>query len=153
MLSDAEPTALHALSVLMLASMIPPTPAPPAEGRRVELAQVIVRSHVVIRVETVRAIEPPLQAMFREKKGPRCVAMADIAGAAIILPGSVDLILRGGDRVRTRFAASCPALDYYSGFYLAPTQDRMFCAGRDMVRDRAGGACPVQRIKMLVPRR
>lgn len=150
---DGEPTSLTMPSVLLLAGLALSGAPSAAEERGVDLAQVVVRSHVVIRVETVRAVDPPLQTMFRERKGPRCVAMGDIAGAAIILPGSVDIVLRGGDRLRARFAASCPALDYYSGFYIVPTADAKFCAGRDMVRDRAGGACAVERIKALVPRR
>ena len=62
-----------------------------------------------------------------------------------------DLVLRGGDRVRARFASSCPGLDYYSGFYIAPPADAKICAGRDVIRDRAGGECAISRFRNLVP--
>lgn len=116
----------------------------------VELAQLTLRQRVVIRVQTLIAPAPKTQ--WREKSGPKCLDMADIQGAAVVAPSSVDLILRGGDRMRVRFASSCPALDYYSGFYIAPTRDGRFCAARDAVRDRAGGECAVDKLRKLVLR-
>ena len=128
----------------------PPPPVRP--GYRVEMSEIIVRSHVVIRVRTAPVIPArSLQSMFREKKGPHCVAMADLVGAAVIAPHSVDLALKNGMRVRARFDASCPGLDYYSGFYVVPTADAKICAGRDAVRDRAGGECAVDKLRELVP--
>lgn len=114
----------------------------------VETAQVIFHSRVVIRVQTRTQVQTP--APWRERKGPRCVAMSDILGAAVLAPNSVDIVLRGGARVRARFAASCPGLDYYSGFYIAPPGDAKICAGRDVVRDRAGGECAIDKFRALV---
>ena len=127
--------------------------SPPAAVRMagIELAQLSFHSRMVIRVETARITAVPLRQAFREKKGPKCLSMADIAGAAIVAPGSVDLAMRGGARIRARFAATCPALDYYSGFYIAPPGDARICAGRDVVRDRAGGECAINRFRRLVP--
>ena len=140
------------LSLLSLAALLAGArsvvPPPPVTD---EYARIIVRSHVVVRVRTAPAT--PLKNLYREKKGPQCIAMADMAGAAIIAPNSVDLVLRTGKRMRARFASSCPALDYYSGFYIAPSGDGKFCAGRDAIRDRAGGECAVQRIRELSPRK
>ena len=131
-----------------------PPPAPVRPGERIEVAEIVVRSHIVIRVRTAPIVPArSLLSMFREKKGPRCIAMADLAGAAVIAPNSVDLALRNGGRMRARFAASCPALDYYTGFYVVPTDDGKICAGRDAVRDRAGGECAVDVIRELVPRK
>jgi hypothetical protein len=124
---------------------------PAAQSERsdtLEFAQLTFHSRVVIRVETRSR---PAQTKWREKKGPHCVTMEDILGAAIIEPSSVDLVLRGGDRVRARFASSCPGLDYYSGFYIAPPADAKICAGRDVIRDRAGGECAISRFRKLVP--
>lgn len=120
-----------------------------AGGAGQPVTQVIVRSHVVVRVQAVTVPVRPLATLFHERKGPRCVALVGLAGAAVIVANSVDLVLRDGGRVRARFAASCPALDYYSGFYLVPNADGMMCAGRDVVRDRAGGECPIDRIRAL----
>lgn len=123
----------------------PPPPAPPHE--RIMLAQ-IFHSRVVIRFEAARL---PLATRWTEKKGPRCVSMSDIQGSAVIIANNVDLALRGGDRVRMRFERSCPGLDYYSGFYVVPDHDGKICAGRDVVRDRAGGECAIDKFRSLVP--
>ena len=146
------------MSALLIAALAltPAIVAPPPPGMAVrmagiELAQLSFHSRMVIRVETARITAVPLRQASREKKGPKCLSMADIAGAAIVAPGSVDLVMRGGARLRARFASTCPALDYYSGFYIAPPGDARICAGRDVVRDRAGGECAINRFRRLVP--
>jgi hypothetical protein len=79
--------------------------------------------------------------------------MSGVGGAAVIEEDSVDLILKGGQRVRARFASSCAALDYYSGFYILPTKDGRICADRDSIHTRAGGECQIARFRLLVPDR
>ncbi len=127
-----------------------PAAADPAAGS-FEIAQLTLRSRVVVRVETQVIQSAPMS--YREKKGPRCVPTASILGAAVVAPASVDFILRGGERMRARFNASCPALAFYSGFYVSPNADGQMCAGRDSVRDRAGGECEVARLRALVATR
>lgn len=123
-----------------------------AEADRILLAQLTIRSRVVVRVQT-NAPPPPPPVELAEKKGPRCVPMGDVLGAAVIAGNSVDFILRGGKRMRARFSSSCPALDYYSGFYIVPTEDGMICSDRDSVRSRAGGECSIERFRELVPKK
>ena len=118
----------------------------------VQIAQLTIRQSVIVRIQTALA-PSPLKSPWREKNGPKCIAMEDIQGAAVVAPSSVDVVLDGGTRIRARFASSCPALDYYSGFYVAPTKDGRICAGRDVVRDRAGGECAVTKFRKLVPRK
>ncbi|MBW8743521.1 MAG: hypothetical protein JF628_04120 [Sphingomonas sp.] len=65
---------------------------------------------------------------------------------------SVDLVLRGGYRMRARFSANCPGLDYYSGFYVSAGADGKLCSGRDVIRDRAGGECEIEKFRQLVAR-
>lgn len=125
--------------------------AAPIESGHVLLAQLAVRSRIVVRVQTAGISTPPVQ--LTEKKGPKCLPMADVLGAAVIAGNSVDIILRGGKRIRARFSSSCPALDYYSGFYIAPTADGMICSDRDAVRSRAGGECAIDRFRALVPKK
>ena len=130
------------------------TPLPAASSRDadgVELAQLSFRSHIVVRVQTTQLAMVP-EASLREKKGPRCVAAADILAAAVLARSSVDLVLRGGYRMRARFSANCPGLDYYSGFYVAGGADGKLCAGRDVIRDRAGGECEIEKFRQLVAR-
>lgn len=141
--------ALAGLTALAVA-LGAPASADPVEGS-FEMAQLTIRSRVVVRVQTEVVTVSPVT--YREKKGPRCLSTATILGAAVVAPGSVDFILRGGDRVRARFAASCPVLAYYSGFYVTPNADGQMCAGRDSVRDRAGGECEVAKLRALVAKR
>jgi len=117
----------------------------------VELAQLSFRSHVVVRVQTTQLAMVPL-ASLREKKGPKCIAMNDILAAAVVERSSVDLVLRGGFRIRARLAPHCPGLDYYSGFYVVPSSDGKLCASRDVIRDRAGGECEIDKFRQLVAR-
>ena len=79
--------------------------------------------------------------------------MNTVGGAAIIEADSVDLYLRGGVRMRARLDDACPALDYYSGFYISPTRDGMICADRDAIRTRAGGTCNIDRFRLLAVER
>jgi len=127
-----------------LAANAAPTPSPPPR-----YAQLIVRESVMVRLRRGQAT--PSTVRWREKKGDRCVALANVAGALITEPDSVDFILRGGSRVRARLDRECPALDYYSGFYLRPSDDGMICADRDTVHARSGGSCTISRFRKLVP--
>lgn len=128
--------------------------APPAgEAEPLVLAQLIIRERVVIRVPAQPAAATPLKVKWKEKKAPRCLPMSGVGGAAVIEEDSVDLILKGGQRVRARFASSCAALDYYSGFYILPTKDGRICADRDSIHTRAGGECQIARFRLLVPDR
>ena len=93
----------------------------------------------------------PLPPVFRDHKGPRCIDAGAIAAAAVTAPDSVDFILRGGKRVRARLDEECPALDYYSGFYVKPPHDQKICADRDSIHTRSGGDCQIDRFRTLTP--
>jgi len=131
------------------ANAAPPSPAPSRDFDAVEFAQLSFRSHIVVRVQTSQLAVMP-ETSLREKKGPKCIAAADILAAAVLARSSVDLVLRGGYRMRARFSSNCPGLDYYSGFYAVPSADGMLCADRDVVRDRAGGECEIDKFRRLV---
>ncbi|HWW64055.1 MAG TPA: hypothetical protein VNZ43_04805 [Sphingomonadaceae bacterium] len=135
--------------VLMLAASAAPVPreAPP-----LAYAQLTIRQSIIIRVPT-RAIRPSRPIEYREQKAAKCQPMADIAGAAVVKPDNIDIIYRGGLRLRAELEDACPALDYYGGFYIRPTRDGQICAGRDVIRSRAGGECRIRRFRKLVPKR
>jgi hypothetical protein len=134
------------------ANAAPPFPGPSRDSDAVELAQLSFRSHIVVRVQTRQLAMAP-ETSLREKKGPKCIAAGDILAAAVLARSSVDLVLRGGFRLRARFSSNCPGLDYYSGFYAVPAADGTLCADRDVVRDRAGGECEIDKFRRLVPRK
>ena len=138
-----------ALLLLMALSGAPET-ASPADP--VQFAQVMIREQLLIRVpadlrQAQRVAEQQIE--WKEKKGPKCVPMRLILGAALLSQNSVDLIFRDRSRVRAKLERSCPALDYYYGFYIRPNKDGQICADRDSIRSRVGGECEIEKFKLL----
>jgi hypothetical protein len=121
-----------------------------AGDQPLELAQLTIRQRIVIRVPAAPAPPPPMQRLrWKEKGGPKCIPMESLAAAAIYKADTVDLMLRGGKRLRALLDDDCPALDFYRGFYLTPNSDGKVCAGRDLIRSRMGGQCPITKFKTL----
>lgn len=128
----------------------PDTPAP-MPGLR--YADVLIRQRVIIRVPT-RDLPPPQITQWREKKAKKCIPGRPIAGAVLVSPDTVDFVLAEGLRIRAKLETSCPALDYYRGFYLRPdADDGLICAKRDAIHARSGGECVISRFRRLVPDR
>ncbi|WP_293857827.1 hypothetical protein [Sphingomonas sp. SCN 67-18] len=119
-------------------------------------AQLHIRQRVIVRVPTrpdeSRPAPPPTQK-WKERKGPECIPARELAGAAVNDTDSVDLLLRGGKRIRAQLAQDCPALNFYSGFYLRPGPDGQICEDRDSLHARSGGRCQIDRFRSLVPSR
>ncbi len=119
-----------------------------------ELAQLTIHERLIIRIPRVSPARSRVAVpVWREKKGPRCVEMKSLTGAAIGGEGEVDLIVEGTRRIRARLGEECPAPNFYSGFYLKPTKDGKICAGRDVLRSRSGARCSIDRFRRLVPAR
>ena len=137
-----------ALPVTLLALVLPALAS--ADGR-VEVAQLTIHERIVIRVPRMAAppAPQPQPVRWKERKGPRCVAAATMAGALITAPDQVDLVLIGGKRVRAKLDSDCRPLDYYSGFYVRPAADGMICAGRDPIRVRSGASCGIDKFRVL----
>ncbi len=114
----------------------------------------VVRS-VTIRDELIMRIpirpRPGPQVEWREKRGPKCIPTAAIAGAMLSGRGSVDFVLRDRSRLRAELDSDCPALDFYDGFYVQPDDNRL-CMRRDVIRSRMGGSCRIERFRQLEPR-
>jgi hypothetical protein len=127
--------------------------APRAAPERVDYAQLTVRQQIIVRVPArSRPGAPPIKPIeWKEGKGPKCVPARAIAGATLLGRNSVDLILRNNSRIRAKLENSCPALDYYQGFYISPNADGMICADRDVIRSRVGGQCEIERFRSLKP--
>ena len=131
---------------------------PPPPPRVV--TEVIIQRQLIIRVPRLPAGRSPAAATpipspmrWKEKKADKCVPLVDLAAASIVGAGSVDLILNGGKRLRARLDDDCPALDFYSGFYVRMTSDGKVCANRDAIRARSGGECRIRAFRALVPAR
>lgn len=149
------------IALTLLASAVAAgTPVAAGELNGTEFAQLTIREHIIIRVPSrlrgapapTRDMNPPRQIEWAEKKGPKCIA-ADQLGGAIVAGDYVDLVLRGGDRVRAQLDGDCSGLGYYGGFYLKPSADGQVCAGRDTLRTRSGDRCTIKKFKKLVAKK
>jgi hypothetical protein len=140
---------LLALSApLLVSAQGAPAPA------RVQFAQVTVRERIMIRVRPPRRAAPAASAtVWSERRAYRCIPVETLAGAAVSQGGDIDLMLTDGRRLRAKLGEDCPSLSFYSGFYLRPGRDGRLCGGRDVLRARSGGICPILRFRMLEARR
>lgn len=111
--------------------------------------RVVIQEQVIIGVPVRPMVSRPIK--WQEKKGPKCVPTAAIAGAFLSGRQSIDFVMRDRRRIRAKMDSDCPALDFYGRFYLTP-DDPMLCAKRDMVHSRVGGSCRIDQFKMLVPK-
>ena len=60
-------------------------------------------------------------------------------------------MLNNRARIRAKLEDDCPALDFYTGFYLQPEDERL-CARRDAIHSRIGRSCTIERFKLLIPK-
>lgn len=120
--------------------------APPGDT---VVRRMVIRDEIVLRIPVRRRLIPPIE--WREKKGPKCIASADIAGAMLSGASSIDFVMHDRRRVRAEIESACPALDFYDGFYMQPDDERI-CAGRETVRSRVGASCRIDRFRRLVPK-
>lgn len=152
-LSSLPGSALLAPALLVVvAPLLVSAQAAPAWAGS-ELAQLTIHERLIIRIPRVspmRARATPITPVWREKKGPHCVEMKSLTGAAISEDGDVDLIVEGVRRIRAKLDDECPAMNFYSGFYLKPTGDGKICARRDLLRSRSGSRCGIDRFRTLV---
>ena len=130
-----------------MALLVAAAPAAAPSQRPAQYGQSVVREQVIIRFRHTA----PTRVDWKEGKGPKCVPARAIAAATLVGKSSVDLILRNRQRVRAQLESSCPALDYYYGFYITPNPDGMVCEDRDNIRSRVGGACEIDRFRSLEP--
>ena len=116
----------------------------------IERPILIAQSEFILRIPLQPKVSRPIE--WTERKGPKCLDADDIRGAILSGPGQIDFMLNDRRRIRAKIDGECPALDFYSGFYLSP-QDEKICAKRDMIRSRMGGSCEIDRFYQLVPGR
>jgi hypothetical protein len=137
-----------AVAALLLTTAGASVPAPAQQSD--QYAQLVVREQIVIRMharQSPRPASPPVE--WKERKGPKCVPAKAILGAALLSQKSVDLVMKDRRRIRAKLESSCPALDYYYGFYITPNADGMICADRDIIRSRVGGHCQIDGFRTL----
>ena len=121
---------------------------PGAVGQSV--TRLVVQDEIIVRVPVQpRPLMPEIE--WVEKKGPKCVPVAEIRRALLSGSEQVDFVLANRARVRAQLDEDCPALDFYEGFYLQVEDDRL-CARRDAIHSRIGGSCTIEHFRQLVPK-
>lgn len=152
------PTIHRILPILALTSAAPlavsaqdvPLPA------QTQWAQLTIRERLIVRIPRLAPPRTPPAAppvVWSERKAPKCLPVSILSGASFTGGGDVDLIVRGGQRMRAKLDDDCPTLSFYSGFYVKPAPDGMICQKRDAIRSRSGARCEIRRFRALVPRR
>lgn len=140
------------LNLALLFSFLPALPALAVSQATVAFPQVreiVIEHEVIIRVPVQpRALQPLFD--WVERDGPKCIAPRKIRGALLSGTDHVDFVMSNKRRIRAKLAEDCPGLDFYNGFYLNP-DDGKLCAGRDSIRSRMGGSCPIDEFRLLVP--
>jgi hypothetical protein len=150
MIHPAFPVILLALAGATAGSALRAMPAVGAEFRGG--TQLSIHERVIIRVPRMSRMPAPMtmpRVEWKEHKGPKCVAVAEIAGAMLNQDGAVDLLMDDRTRLRARLDGDCRPLDYYTGFYLKPGPDGMICKDRDAIRMRSGARCEIEGFKSL----
>ena len=154
------PNPSAAALMLLASAAAAGTPVPAGRITGTEIAQVTFSERIIIRIpsrmrraaETAREADAQRPIEWAEKKGPKCI-FANQLGGAIVSGDYVDLVLRGGDRVRAQLDGDCSGLGYYGGFYLKPSPDGQLCAGRDSIRTRSGDRCTIKRFRKLIAKK
>jgi hypothetical protein len=143
------PPALTALVISLtawLGAAFDAAPGPRPDGRAMTVRQMVVRDEIIIHVPIAQRRLPRFE--WVEHKGPKCLPVAMIAGAAMATPSTIDFMLRDRSRVRARLDSDCAGLDFYGGFYVEP-QNGAVCAKREEIRSRAGSTCRIERFRAL----
>ncbi|HET7708386.1 MAG TPA: hypothetical protein VFK50_02490 [Sphingomicrobium sp.] len=119
-------------------------------GQPTRVRTMTIEQQLIMRIP-VRPFAMQRHIEWIERKGPKCIPVADIRGAALSGREHVDFILADRQRVRAELDDDCPALDFYGGFYLKP-EDARLCAKRDFINNRIGGECEIQKFRRLEPK-
>ncbi|UZW53672.1 hypothetical protein NUH86_08840 [Sphingobium sp. JS3065] len=137
----------------MLYSVLLLMNAPAADP--VQWAQLSIEQRIIIRVPMARKgrapsrPEPEARDGWKEKKGPRCIALRSIRSASIIMDNAIDLLLADNHRYRARLERGCNSMGFYSGFYVEPDGDGSLCSGRDELQARSGASCAIDSFRRL----
>lgn len=128
--------------------------------------QVVIEQQIIIRVPARRSTLNNFSAageggvtrrgeriVWKEKKGPKCVSMRDVAGMQTTHRDSIDLLTRQNQRLRAQLNRGCQAHDFYAGFYMEGNEDGRLCEGRDQIHARTGAKCEVSKFRLMVPER
>ncbi len=125
--------------------------------------QVRIERRVIIRINPQRTAMAPdllsalpqgeLPPRYKERKFGKCVEARSIAGVQAQPDNRLLLFLRDRRILLVTLEKSCPARNFYSGFYVEPNKDGKVCTGRDKLHSRSGANCELDKFRELVASR
>lgn len=128
----------------------------------VSARQVSIEQRVIIRI-TPRAPgratadmfsgmpSEPVTMHFSERKIGKCLPISSIAGVQPDRANRLFLYTRDRRIIGAELEQTCRARDFYSGFYIANSDDGRLCIDRDELQSRSGANCKLTRIRQLIP--
>lgn len=103
-----------------------------------------VRQNMVAELSRPRA-----QSRFVERAMGNCVPMRSIAAVQSAANNRLVLYLRDQRIISASLEKACRARDFYSGFYVEPSDDGMLCIDRDRLLSRTGAKCQLSAMRRL----
>ena len=85
-----------------------------------------------------------------ERRMGRCLPVSGIAGVQVGGDSKLILFMRDQRIVSATLDKTCRSRDFYSGFYMARSEDGMLCTRRDTLQSRVGANCQLTALKQLV---
>lgn len=85
-----------------------------------------------------------------ERRMGRCLPVSGIAGVQMGGDSKLILFMRDQRIVSATLEKACRSRDFYSGFYMARSDDGQLCTHRDTLQSRAGANCQLTALKQLV---
>lgn len=133
-----------------------PLPAfEPWEAERLP-QQVRIEQRIVVRISPARPRTDAFEDLRRsvptrvtERRMGRCVGLDDIIAVQTGSTNKLILFMRSREMISARLEKACAARDFYSGFYVEPSEDGNLCVNRDELHSRNGTKCEVTRFYRL----
>lgn len=87
---------------------------------------------------------------FVERKIGQCIRVARISGVQTDVGNRLLLFMSDRRIISARLERACKARDFYSGFYLAKSEDGKLCVTRDTLQSRSGANCRLTSFHELI---
>ncbi len=122
--------------------------------------QVRIERRVVIRIAprsssarsaiAAEQSQVPTTPRYFERPMGRCIKADEIAAVQAVAGNRLMLHMHDRSVVSAKLETACRARDFYSGFYVEPSDDGMICVSRERLHARTGASCQLSRMRQLV---
>ncbi|MHA6333282.1 hypothetical protein ACXYL9_06315 [Qipengyuania sp. CAU 1752] len=117
--------------------------------------QTRVEQRIIIRISPARPrtniLPRQMPRRVVEQKMGKCIPLSDIVAVQTGGPSKLVLFLNDRRMISAQLPKSCSARDFYSGFYVEPSEDGNLCTKRDRLQSRNGTKCQISSFARLIP--